>query len=245
MFLVARVRLARTMRWAIVGSGPGRRGRSRGGEAAEETQGEGGAGLGGEDRVAGGEDEAQEVVVDVVGGGGFLGRGRRLQGAADLLELAGVVLPAPDQVDGAVPRSGHEPGPGLSGTPSLGHCSSAATSASCASSSAIPTSRTRRATAAMTRGTRCGRRSRWCCAGRWRYRAGLRWAVIPGSQPTMQHPRRPQTKEGRAGPRSAGSAQPSAISRTSQVTVQNSSCTFRNRLVHSIASAMSLHCMSA
>src|SRR5262245_28622727 len=32
--------------------------------------------------------------------------------------------------------------PGLSGMPDLGHCSSAATSASCASSSAVPTSRT-------------------------------------------------------------------------------------------------------
>ena len=40
--------------------------------------------------------------------------------------------------------------PGLSGTPRVGQCSSAATSASCASSSASPTSRTIRATAAMT-----------------------------------------------------------------------------------------------
>src|SRR5262245_53804353 len=41
---------------------------------------------------------------------------------------------------------------GLSGTPAAGHCSSAATSASWASSSAVPTSRTIRATAAMSRG---------------------------------------------------------------------------------------------
>src|SRR5512140_1214924 len=34
--------------------------------------------------------------------------------------------------------------PGLSGTPDTGHCSSAATSASCASSSAMPTSRSTR-----------------------------------------------------------------------------------------------------
>ena len=40
--------------------------------------------------------------------------------------------------------------PGLSGTPASGQCSSAATSASCASSSARPTSRTMRATWAMT-----------------------------------------------------------------------------------------------
>ena len=42
--------------------------------------------------------------------------------------------------------------PGLSGTPSRGQCSSAATSASCARSSARPTSRTMRATPAMIRG---------------------------------------------------------------------------------------------
>src|SRR5258708_10938974 len=40
--------------------------------------------------------------------------------------------------------------PGLSGTPASGHCSSAATRASCASSSARPTSRTMRARPAMT-----------------------------------------------------------------------------------------------
>ena len=42
--------------------------------------------------------------------------------------------------------------PGLRGMPSRGHCSSAATSASWARSSAIPTSRTSRVTAAMTFG---------------------------------------------------------------------------------------------
>ena len=42
--------------------------------------------------------------------------------------------------------------PGLRGTPSAGHCSSAATSASCASSSATPTSRTSRVSPAMSRG---------------------------------------------------------------------------------------------
>ena len=41
--------------------------------------------------------------------------------------------------------------PGLSGTPDSGHRSSAATSASCASSSAMPTSRTIRARPAMSR----------------------------------------------------------------------------------------------
>ena len=42
--------------------------------------------------------------------------------------------------------------PGLSGTPDSGHCDSAATSASCASSSAVPTSRTMRASRAISRG---------------------------------------------------------------------------------------------
>src|SRR5256885_3807021 len=42
--------------------------------------------------------------------------------------------------------------PGLSGTPDCGHCSSAATRASCARSSATPTSRTIRANPAMSLG---------------------------------------------------------------------------------------------
>src|SRR6266851_4401756 len=42
--------------------------------------------------------------------------------------------------------------PGLSGTPDCGHCSSAATRASCARSSATPTSRTIRASPAMSLG---------------------------------------------------------------------------------------------
>ena len=47
-----------------------------GGEAAEQTEGEGGAGLGGEDGMAGDEDEAEEVVADgVVESGVEVGRG--------------------------------------------------------------------------------------------------------------------------------------------------------------------------
>src|SRR5437660_2035010 len=42
--------------------------------------------------------------------------------------------------------------PGLSGTPDFGHCSSAATRASCARSSAMPTSRTIRTRPAMSLG---------------------------------------------------------------------------------------------
>src|SRR5271163_2552311 len=42
--------------------------------------------------------------------------------------------------------------PGLSGTPDCGHCSNAATKASCARSSAMPTSRTIRVSAAISLG---------------------------------------------------------------------------------------------
>src|ERR1035441_10800318 len=67
MCLSARVRLARTMRWAMVGSGCEEgAGDLVGGEAAEETEGEGGAGLGGEDGMAGDEDEAEEGGADGV-----------------------------------------------------------------------------------------------------------------------------------------------------------------------------------
>ena len=51
--------------------------------------------------------------------------------------------------------------PGFLGTPDSGHCSSAATSASCARSSARPTSRTIRARPAMTAATRSSRPRRW------------------------------------------------------------------------------------
>ncbi len=83
------------------------------GQAAEQAQGERGARLGGQHRVAGGEDEPEQVVVDVVRVGGLLRRGRGLQAPADLGEFAGVGVAAPDQVDGPVPGGGHEPGAGV------------------------------------------------------------------------------------------------------------------------------------
>ena len=205
-------------------------------QAAEQPQGEGDAGLGGQDRVAGGEDEPQQVVVDVVGVGGFLGRGDGLQGAADLRQLAGVVLPAPDQVDGAVPGGGHEPGarvvghtvprPLLQGGDQrvLGEFLGDADVADDAGDGGDDA----RGLDAVDGLDGMARRP-----GRTR-RRGCRWAAVP--QPTMQHPR--------AGP-APRIAQPSAISRTSQVTVQYSSWTFTNRLVHSSASSMSLHWVMA
>jgi len=51
--------------------------------------------------------------------------------------------------------------PGFSGMPAAGHCSSAATSASCARSSARPTSRTIRSGRRSVRPLRCARPRRW------------------------------------------------------------------------------------
>ncbi|OKK17389.1 hypothetical protein AMK16_21330 [Streptomyces sp. CB00455] len=81
-----------------------------GGQPAHQAQGEGDPGLGGEDGVAGGEDQAQQVVVDVLGVRRFGGRRRVLEAAADLREFARVGLPAAHEVDGAVSGGGHEPG---------------------------------------------------------------------------------------------------------------------------------------
>ena len=63
--------MARTIRWAIVGSGDQERpGDLVGGQAAEQPQRQGDAGLGREDRMTGREDEAEQVVADVVIEGG-------------------------------------------------------------------------------------------------------------------------------------------------------------------------------
>jgi hypothetical protein len=125
-----------------------------GGEAAEETEGEGGAGLGGEDGVTGDEDEAEEVVSDGVVEGGVEVR----HGLFECGEVACQVFVftlgdgvAAEEIDGAAFGGGGEPCAGFSGTPVRGHCSRAARRASCARSSARPTSRVRRVRPAMTR----------------------------------------------------------------------------------------------
>lgn len=85
-----------------------------GGQAAHQAQGERDPGVRGEDGVAGGEDQPQQVVVDGLGVrelGLVLGRRDVLQGAPDLRELAGVGLLAADEVDGPVFGGGHQPGP--------------------------------------------------------------------------------------------------------------------------------------
>lgn len=123
--------------------------------------------------------------------------------------------------------------PGRSGTPDSGHCSSAATRASCASSSAMPTSRTMRATPAMIRADSI-------------LNTASTAAVALASVTATHQSSRSEAEQARpGGGREGVLAQPSAISRTSAVTVQLSGWTSRNRLVHSSASALSLHCMRA
>jgi hypothetical protein len=93
-----------------------------GGEASEETEGEGGAGVGGEDRVAGDEDEAEEVVADgVVEGGVEVGHGLFEGG-----EVAGEVFVfalgdgvAAEEIDGAAFGGGGEPCCGVFGDTGL------------------------------------------------------------------------------------------------------------------------------
>ncbi|GAA3115681.1 hypothetical protein GCM10020254_72950 [Streptomyces goshikiensis] len=81
-----------------------------GGEPAHQAQRQCDPGVGGQDGMAGGEDQPEQVVVDVLRPGRLRGRGDVLQGAADLGELAGVGLLAANEVDGAVFGRGHEPG---------------------------------------------------------------------------------------------------------------------------------------
>src|SRR5258708_31468285 len=107
-----------------------------------------------ENRVAGDEYQPQEVVDDVMVEGGFeIWHGHHLLGlefAAKLLVLGLKPLVAAEHVDRAVLRSSHEPRARIvSGMPDSGHWWSAARRASCASSSARPTSRTIRVRPAL------------------------------------------------------------------------------------------------
>jgi len=89
-----------------------------GGEAAEETESEGGAGLGGEDRMAGDEDEAKEVVADGVVEVGFeVGRGlfERFEVAGEHLVFALSEGVAAEEIDGAALGGGGEPCRGVVG----------------------------------------------------------------------------------------------------------------------------------
>src|SRR6266851_3231342 len=114
-------------------------------QASQEAERQRDSRLGGEDRVARDEDQAQEVVADVVVDRGLeVRRGELLPDlhlAPQLLVLVLQPLAPPQQVDGLVLGGRHEPGARVVRYARLGpHFSSAVTSASCASSSARPTS---------------------------------------------------------------------------------------------------------
>ena len=112
------------MRCAMVGSATRKaRAISSRGQAAEQLERQRQPRLGAEHRVAGGEDQAQQVVADLV-----LARGvervdevghhqrlLRLQVLPDLLELLAQALVAAQPVERAVLRGGHQPRPGLVG----------------------------------------------------------------------------------------------------------------------------------
>ena len=125
-------------------------------QAAEQAQRERDARLGREHRVAGDEHEAQQVVADVVVERGVEVRrrrpaaGRRARDRAPRACARGASRRRSRSIARCLAVAMSQ-APGLSGTPDSGHCSSAATSASCARSSARPTSRTIRARPAISR----------------------------------------------------------------------------------------------
>jgi hypothetical protein len=89
-----------------------------GGEAAEETEGKGCAGLGGEDGMAGDEDEAEEVVADgVVESGVEVGRGlfEGFEFAGELFVFALGDGVAAEEIDGAAFGGCGEPCRGIIG----------------------------------------------------------------------------------------------------------------------------------
>src|SRR5262245_52566413 len=104
--------------------------------------------------MAGGEDEAQQIVADVVVGAASRS-GSPASPSASSSRLSSSCLRSISfrrrrRSMARCLAATISQAPGLSGIPDLGHCSSAATSASCASSSARPTSRTMRARPAMS-----------------------------------------------------------------------------------------------
>ena len=113
-----------------------------GGQAAEQPQRQRDARLGRQHRVAGGEDQPQQIVADVVVERGVeIGAAISLLGlqlAAELLVLALDAACARRQLVDArgASRSPSARRPGCPARPLAASCSSAATSASCASSSA-------------------------------------------------------------------------------------------------------------
>ena len=129
-------------------------------QASQETQRERDLGLSGEHRMAGDEHQAQEVIADVVV------HALAMSGTAISLHASSRPNSSSLRSCSALRRKrsiarclavAMSQAPGLSGTPDFGHCSSAATRASWARSSATPTSRTIRVNPAMSRATRFSR----------------------------------------------------------------------------------------
>ncbi len=82
-----------------------------GGESSDQAQRQRGPGLGGQGGVAGQEDEPQDVVLDVVDLGVEVGHLLLLSpaGMLELRDLAAKVVRAPEVVDAAPLRGGHQP----------------------------------------------------------------------------------------------------------------------------------------
>ena len=105
-----------------------------GGQAAEQPERERDARLGGEHGMAGGEDQAQQVVAHIVGPGidgrVEIGRARVLRRLELVAELFVLALEALVAAPGSIARClavAMSQAPGLRGMPDSGHCSSAAT----------------------------------------------------------------------------------------------------------------------
>src|ERR1700733_698271 len=155
MCLSARVRLARTMRWAMVGSGvrkaraissvvrPPRRRRVR---AARDS-----AGRMGWQAMKTRRRRSSLMVLSRVESrsGEVCSRASSSRATSSYLRWATALRRKRSMARRLAVAVSHAAG--LSGTPVRGHCSSAATSASCARSSARPTSRVRRVSPATTR----------------------------------------------------------------------------------------------
>jgi hypothetical protein len=109
--------LARTRRWAIVGSETRYARAISPSQPVHEPQGQRDPRLRRERRMAGHEDQPENIVshgiVPVRRRLGLLLE--RLDRTSDLLMLALLHLPAPEEVDGAAPGGGHEPRAGLLG----------------------------------------------------------------------------------------------------------------------------------
>src|SRR5579864_5251100 len=100
-------------------------------------------------------DQAQQVIAEIVVESRFKIRHGHLflfKLATEFFVLALQHGVSAEVVNGRCLAVAMSQAPGLSGTPDCGHCSSAATRASCARSSARPTSRTIRVRPAMSLG---------------------------------------------------------------------------------------------